>query len=209
MCENLWTHPLESTCIYTWWGQTQKDSLSVSLWSLLPPVGVHGAFTALNWTGRNPVTGFNELLNKDVNDLFWSALLAFDTLCVWLSVCLQFSFSFVETHTVSAVRIRPRLLTAWPEEESEEEQEEGDSKTTPIILSEGAAFPWNMDGELVEIANEVLVRYDDHCGYCWKICPIIIRNINNVVSAKFKLCTWLSVLRSGSTRGSSLCMARR
>ncbi|XP_026232322.1 ceramide kinase-like protein isoform X2 [Anabas testudineus] len=71
----------------------------------------------------------------------------------------QFSFSFVETHTVSAVRIRPRLLSAWSEEEeSEEEQEEGDSKTTPIIQSEGAAFPWNMDGELVEIPNEVLVR---------------------------------------------------
>ncbi|XP_040004788.1 ceramide kinase-like protein [Xiphias gladius] len=67
----------------------------------------------------------------------------------------QFSFSFVETHTVSAVRIRPRLLTGWSEEESEEE---GDSKTTPIIQSGGAAFPWNIDGELVEIANEVVIR---------------------------------------------------
>uniref|UniRef100_A0A4W6DHF6 Ceramide kinase-like n=1 Tax=Lates calcarifer TaxID=8187 RepID=A0A4W6DHF6_LATCA len=67
----------------------------------------------------------------------------------------QFSFSFVETHAVSAVRIRPSSLINWSEEESEEE---GDSKTTPIIQSEGAAFPWNIDGELVEIANEVLVR---------------------------------------------------
>ncbi|KAM7406746.1 hypothetical protein PAMA_002790 [Pampus argenteus] len=67
----------------------------------------------------------------------------------------QFSFSFVETHDVSAVRIRPRSLIGWSEEESEEE---GESKTTPIIQSEGAAFPWNIDGELVEIANEVLVR---------------------------------------------------
>ncbi|GLD67057.1 ceramide kinase-like protein [Lates japonicus] len=67
----------------------------------------------------------------------------------------QFSFSFVETHAVSAVRIRPCSLINWSEEESEEE---GDSKTTPIIQSEGAAFPWNIDGELVEIANEVLVR---------------------------------------------------
>ncbi|XP_071336289.1 ceramide kinase-like protein [Trachinotus anak] len=67
----------------------------------------------------------------------------------------QFSFSFVETHTVSAVRIRPRSLTGLSEEESEEE---GESKTTPIIQSEGAAFPWNIDGELVEIANEVLIR---------------------------------------------------
>uniref|UniRef100_A0A8D3C2W2 Ceramide kinase-like n=1 Tax=Scophthalmus maximus TaxID=52904 RepID=A0A8D3C2W2_SCOMX len=57
-----------------------------------------------------------------------------------------FSFSFVDTHAVSAVRIRPRSL------------EEGESRPTPIIQSEGAAFPWNIDGELVEIANEVLVR---------------------------------------------------
>ncbi|XP_044072996.1 ceramide kinase-like protein [Siniperca chuatsi] len=67
----------------------------------------------------------------------------------------QFSFPFVETHAVSAVRIRPRSLIGWSEEESEEE---ADSKTSPIIQSEGSAFPWNIDGELVEIANEVLVR---------------------------------------------------
>ncbi|XP_045909628.1 ceramide kinase-like protein isoform X2 [Micropterus dolomieu] len=67
----------------------------------------------------------------------------------------QFSFPFVETHTVSAVRIRPRSMIGWSEEESEEEP---DSKSSPIIQSEGAAFPWNIDGELVEIANEVLVR---------------------------------------------------
>nr|XP_043909029.1 ceramide kinase-like protein [Solea senegalensis] len=68
----------------------------------------------------------------------------------------QFSFSFVETHTVTAVRIRPRSQRSWSEEESE--GEEGDSKTTPIIQTEGATFPWNIDGELVEIANEVLIR---------------------------------------------------
>ncbi|XP_029967281.1 ceramide kinase-like protein [Salarias fasciatus] len=67
----------------------------------------------------------------------------------------QFSFSFVDVHEVSAVRIRPCSQVCWSEEESEEE---GDSKTTPIIQSEGASFPWNIDGELVEIANEVLVR---------------------------------------------------
>uniref|UniRef100_A0A3P8V4W2 Ceramide kinase-like n=1 Tax=Cynoglossus semilaevis TaxID=244447 RepID=A0A3P8V4W2_CYNSE len=68
----------------------------------------------------------------------------------------SFSFSFVETHTVSAVRVRPRSQTGWSE--GEENEEEEDSKTTPIIGSEGASFPWNIDGELVEIANEVLVR---------------------------------------------------
>ncbi|RVE58339.1 hypothetical protein OJAV_G00208250 [Oryzias javanicus] len=67
----------------------------------------------------------------------------------------EFSFSFVETHAVSAVKIRPLSMTGFSKEESEEE---GDSKSTPIIQPEGAAFPWNIDGELVEIANEVLIR---------------------------------------------------
>ncbi|XP_010789409.1 ceramide kinase-like protein, partial [Notothenia coriiceps] len=67
----------------------------------------------------------------------------------------QFSFSFVETHDVSAVRIRSRSLVGWSEEESEEE---GESKTSPIIQSEASAFTLNIDGELVEIANEVLIR---------------------------------------------------
>ncbi|XP_023192866.1 ceramide kinase-like protein isoform X5 [Xiphophorus maculatus] len=72
----------------------------------------------------------------------------------------QFSFPFVETHSVSAVKIRPRSRIGWSEEESEDE---GDSKNTPIIQSEGAALPWNIDGELVEIANEVLIRWDWLC----------------------------------------------
>ncbi|KAM9341941.1 ceramide kinase-like protein [Pholidichthys leucotaenia] len=67
----------------------------------------------------------------------------------------QFSFSFVEAHAVSAVRIQPRSLIGCPEEESEGE---GNSKATPIIQSEGTVFPWNIDGELVEMANEVLIR---------------------------------------------------
>ncbi|XP_054887817.1 ceramide kinase-like protein isoform X2 [Poeciliopsis prolifica] len=69
----------------------------------------------------------------------------------------QFSFPFVETHSVSAVKVRPRSLIGWSEEESEDE---GDSKNTPIIQSEGAALPWNIDGELVEMAHEVLIRWD-------------------------------------------------
>ncbi|KAK2905829.1 hypothetical protein Q8A73_009772 [Channa argus] len=68
----------------------------------------------------------------------------------------QFNFSFVETHTVSAVRIQPHSVTGWVEEE--ESEEEGNSKTTPIIQLEEATFPWNVDGELVEIANEVFIR---------------------------------------------------
>ncbi|XP_014266035.3 ceramide kinase-like protein [Maylandia zebra] len=67
----------------------------------------------------------------------------------------QFNFSFVETHAVSAVKIRPCSLIGCSEDESEEE---GDLKTTPFIHAEGTTFPWNIDGELVEIANEVLIR---------------------------------------------------
>lgn len=60
----------------------------------------------------------------------------------------------METHDVSAVKIQLQGLAGWPEEESEEEE----SKTSPIIQSEGSTFPWNIDGELVEMANEVLIR---------------------------------------------------
>ncbi|CAJ1079807.1 ceramide kinase-like protein [Xyrichtys novacula] len=69
----------------------------------------------------------------------------------------QFSFSFVETHDVSAARIRPQSVIGWSEEESEEDGD-SNSRSSPIIQSEGAAFPWNIDGELVEIAHEVLIR---------------------------------------------------
>lgn len=71
----------------------------------------------------------------------------------WLIV-LQFNFPFVETQDVSAVKIQLQALAGWQEEESEEEE----SKTSPIIQSEGSTFPWNIDGELVEMANEVLIR---------------------------------------------------
>lgn len=56
---------------------------------------------------------------------------------------------------MSAVRIRPRSVIGCSEDDSEEE---GSSKTKPIIQSEGALLPWNIDGELVEISDEVLIR---------------------------------------------------
>nr|XP_057937367.1 ceramide kinase-like protein isoform X2 [Doryrhamphus excisus] len=66
----------------------------------------------------------------------------------------QFNSSFVETHAVSAVRLCPRTVIGCSEEESED-----DSRMTAIIQSETATvFPWNIDGELVEIPNEVLIR---------------------------------------------------
>lgn len=71
-----------------------------------------------------------------------------------LIVPLQFNFPFVEAHDVSAVKIQLQAQAGWPEEESEEEE----SRNSPIIHSEGSTFPWNIDGELVEMANEVLIR---------------------------------------------------
>ncbi|XP_052004537.1 ceramide kinase-like protein [Xyrauchen texanus] len=66
----------------------------------------------------------------------------------------QFSFSFIETHTVKAVRLRSRSQGSWADDE---ENEECDSKTTPIISSEGT-HPWNIDGDLVEVPSELLIR---------------------------------------------------
>ncbi|KAI7808296.1 ceramide kinase-like protein [Triplophysa rosa] len=67
----------------------------------------------------------------------------------------QFSFSFIETHTVRAVRLRSQ--GSWAEDISEER----DSKTTPIISSEGT-YPWNIDGDLLEVPSEILIRVHPH-----------------------------------------------
>ncbi|XP_061580235.1 ceramide kinase-like protein [Cololabis saira] len=79
----------------------------------------------------------------------------------------EFSFSFVEIQPVAAVRLRPRSVIGC-EDDSEDEGEaktspimhrgEGDPKTSPIMHRGRAAFPWNIDGELLEVAGEVLVR---------------------------------------------------
>ncbi|KAL1267500.1 hypothetical protein QQF64_032863 [Cirrhinus molitorella] len=68
----------------------------------------------------------------------------------------QFGFSFIETHTVKAVKLRPRSLGSWTDDVSEE-NEECDSKTVPIISSEGT-YPWNIDGDLLEVPSELLIR---------------------------------------------------
>ncbi|XP_015214475.1 ceramide kinase-like protein isoform X2 [Lepisosteus oculatus] len=67
----------------------------------------------------------------------------------------QFSFSFVETYTVQAVKVRPRPWSGWGDD-TLEENVEIDSKNTPMISSEGS-YPWNIDGDLME-ASEVCIR---------------------------------------------------
>ncbi|XP_058643570.1 ceramide kinase-like protein isoform X3 [Onychostoma macrolepis] len=68
----------------------------------------------------------------------------------------QFGFSFIETHTVKAVKLRPRSQGSWADDVSEE-NEECDSKTVPIISSEGT-YAWNIDGDLLEVPSELLIR---------------------------------------------------
>ncbi|XP_059896496.1 ceramide kinase-like protein isoform X2 [Gadus macrocephalus] len=62
----------------------------------------------------------------------------------------QSSLSFVETRSVTAVKLRPYGLVGSPGKGEKEEATSGDD-------SEGS-FPWNIDGELVEMAHEVVVR---------------------------------------------------
>ncbi|KAF7709190.1 ceramide kinase-like protein isoform X1 [Silurus meridionalis] len=59
-----------------------------------------------------------------------------------------FSFSFVEVQRVQAVKLRPL---------SHGDDEQRDSKHTPFIPSEGT-LTWNIDGELLEVQGEVLIR---------------------------------------------------
>ncbi|NP_001082943.1 ceramide kinase-like protein [Danio rerio] len=68
----------------------------------------------------------------------------------------QFGFSFIETHSVKAVRLRPSSQSSWTDDVSEE-NEESDSKNTPIISSEGT-YPWNIDGDLLDVPSELLIR---------------------------------------------------
>uniref|UniRef100_G1R3B2 CERK like autophagy regulator n=1 Tax=Nomascus leucogenys TaxID=61853 RepID=G1R3B2_NOMLE len=66
----------------------------------------------------------------------------------YASVKNQFSFPFVETYTVEEVKVHPRNNTGGynPEEEVEDE-----------TASENC-FPWNVDGDLMEVASEVHIK---------------------------------------------------
>ncbi|XP_064229354.1 ceramide kinase-like protein [Aotus nancymaae] len=64
----------------------------------------------------------------------------------YASVKNQFNFPFVETYTVEEVKVHPRNNTSGynPEEEDETASENG--------------FPWNVDGDLMEVPSEVHIR---------------------------------------------------
>uniref|UniRef100_A0A2K6KAI4 CERK like autophagy regulator n=1 Tax=Rhinopithecus bieti TaxID=61621 RepID=A0A2K6KAI4_RHIBE len=65
----------------------------------------------------------------------------------YASVKNQFNFPFVETYTVEEVKVHPRNITGGynPEEEEDETASEN-------------CFPWNVDGDLMEVASEVHIR---------------------------------------------------
>ncbi|KAM9803560.1 ceramide kinase-like protein [Syngnathus typhle] len=74
----------------------------------------------------------------------------------------QLDFSFVETHAVTAVRLRPRGSTACTEDESDDGarvRSTARTRATSVVQSDAAlSFPWNIDGELLEFPNEVVIR---------------------------------------------------
>ncbi|MBZ3869786.1 Ceramide kinase-like protein [Sciurus carolinensis] len=57
----------------------------------------------------------------------------------------QFNFPFVETYTVGEVKVHPRNTTSGYSPEEEDWPHEN-------------SFPWNVDGDLMEVATEVHVR---------------------------------------------------
>ncbi|XP_004674530.1 PREDICTED: ceramide kinase-like protein [Condylura cristata] len=66
----------------------------------------------------------------------------------YASVKNQFSFPFVETYTVEEVKVHPRNTSGHDPEEEDQPQEVASEKN----------FPWNVDGDLMEVASEVHVR---------------------------------------------------
>ncbi|XP_064420108.1 ceramide kinase-like protein [Latimeria chalumnae] len=68
----------------------------------------------------------------------------------------QFNFPFIETYTVQEVKVRPRPRSGWPDDIAEENVD-FHSRRSSVISTEGA-YPWNVDGYLMEIASEVHIR---------------------------------------------------
>ncbi|XP_032335763.1 ceramide kinase-like protein [Camelus ferus] len=61
----------------------------------------------------------------------------------------QFNFPFVETYTVEEVKVYPKSNSS----RHNPEEEDG-----PRGRASGNSFPWNIDGDLMEVASEVHVR---------------------------------------------------
>ncbi|XP_014402646.1 PREDICTED: ceramide kinase-like protein [Myotis brandtii] len=67
----------------------------------------------------------------------------------YTSVKNQFNFPFVETYTVEEVKVYPRNKTSAHSLEEEDQPHETASENS---------FPWNVDGDLMEVTSEVHVK---------------------------------------------------
>uniref|UniRef100_A0A8C2W152 DAGKc domain-containing protein n=2 Tax=Chinchilla lanigera TaxID=34839 RepID=A0A8C2W152_CHILA len=67
----------------------------------------------------------------------------------YASVKNQFNFPFIETYNVEEVKVYPRNTVRYSLEEEAGPQETASGNT---------AFPWNVDGDLMEVSSEVHVR---------------------------------------------------
>ncbi|XP_053774798.1 ceramide kinase-like protein isoform X2 [Desmodus rotundus] len=61
----------------------------------------------------------------------------------------QFNFPFIETYTVEEVKVYPRNKTSAHNPEEEDQPHETASETS---------FPWNVDGDLMEVTSEVHLK---------------------------------------------------
>ncbi|XP_037706391.1 ceramide kinase-like protein isoform X3 [Choloepus didactylus] len=73
----------------------------------------------------------------------------------YASVKNQFNFPFVETYTVEEVKLHPRNNINEHDPEKEDEPHE------PVPEN---SFPWNIDGDLMEVPSEVHVRFGGEHG---------------------------------------------
>ncbi|XP_004628698.1 ceramide kinase-like protein [Octodon degus] len=72
----------------------------------------------------------------------------------YTSVKNQFNFPFIETYNVEEVKVYPRNTVGYNPGEEDGSQEMPSGNTT---------FPWNVDGDLMEVASEVHVRLHPGC----------------------------------------------
>ncbi|XP_054418715.1 ceramide kinase-like protein isoform X3 [Pteronotus mesoamericanus] len=67
----------------------------------------------------------------------------------YASVKNQFNFPFIETYTVEEVKVYPRNKTSAYNPEEDDQPNETASETS---------FPWNVDGDLMEVTSEVHIK---------------------------------------------------
>ncbi|XP_072300280.1 ceramide kinase-like protein [Eucyclogobius newberryi] len=70
----------------------------------------------------------------------------------------QLNFPFVDAHAVTAVKICSRAVIGSQKEREEDTVQSESSSDSTVQLQKKGTFPWNIDGELVQLRHEVLIR---------------------------------------------------